>query len=67
MVAAMKKRPTEFLPLVVHTGQHYDASMSDAFFGDLDLPEPDVHLGVGSGSHAGPNCSRDGEVRTRCP
>jgi len=52
MVAAMKKRPTEFLPLVVHTGQHYDASMSDAFFGDLDLPEPDVHLGVGSGSHA---------------
>jgi len=51
MVAAMKKRP-EFLPLVVHTGQHYDASMSDAFFGDLDLPEPDVHLGVGSGSHA---------------
>ena len=48
MVAAMKKRPTEFLPLVVHTGQHYDAAMSDAFFGDLALPEPDVHLGVGS-------------------
>jgi UDP-N-acetylglucosamine 2-epimerase (non-hydrolysing) len=52
IVAAMKRREREFTPLVVHTGQHYDAAMSDAFFRDLDLPQPDVHLGVGSTSHA---------------
>lgn len=52
IVAAMKKRPDRFQPLVLHTGQHYDASMSDAFFTDLDLPTPDLHLGVGSSTHA---------------
>jgi len=52
VVEAMGRRAGEFTPLVVHTGQHYDARMSDAFFRDLGLPEPDVYLGVGSGSHA---------------
>ena len=52
VVEAMGRRGLEFAPLVVHTGQHYDARMSDAFFQDLGLPRPDVHLGVGSGSHA---------------
>ena len=37
--------------VLVHTGQHYDALMSDVFFRELNLPQPDVHLGVGSGSH----------------
>jgi UDP-N-acetylglucosamine 2-epimerase (non-hydrolysing) len=52
LVEAMKRREPEFTPLIVHTGQHYDDRMSDAFFRDLDMPQPDVHLGVGSGSQA---------------
>ena len=52
IVAAMKRRSSEFQSFMVHTGQHYDPRMSDAFFSDLDMPEPDIYLGVGSGSHA---------------
>jgi UDP-N-acetylglucosamine 2-epimerase (non-hydrolysing) len=39
-------------PLLVHTGQHYDYAMSQVFFDELDIPEPDVFLNIGSGSHA---------------
>ena len=52
IVAAMKRRHDEFQTILVHTGQHYDAAMSEAFFRDLGMPEPDVYLGVGSASHA---------------
>lgn len=42
----------EFEQLLVHTGQHYDAQMSQIFFAQLNIPAPDIHLNVGSGSHA---------------
>ena len=48
----MRLRENDFLPLIVHTGQHYDATMSDSFFTDLGIPKPDFHLEVGSASHA---------------
>lgn len=37
--------------VIVHTGQHYDPNLSDVFFSGLDIPESDIHLGIGSGSH----------------
>lgn len=46
------KKSSSFDPILVHTGQHYDFEMSDAFWRDLKLPSPDFSLGVGSGTHA---------------
>jgi UDP-N-acetylglucosamine 2-epimerase (non-hydrolysing) len=50
--AAVENSNIKIQHLLVHTGQHYDDVMSDSFFRDLDLPKPDVYLGVGSASHA---------------
>lgn len=50
-VVADLRRRRGFRTIVVHTGQHYDAAMSRIFFEQLDLPEPEHHLGVGSGTH----------------
>jgi UDP-N-acetylglucosamine 2-epimerase (non-hydrolysing) len=47
-----ESRPELIHHVLVHTGQHYDQAMSDTFFADLGLANPDVHLGVGSRSHA---------------
>lgn len=45
-------RPEHFEPILIHTGQHYDASMSDIFFRDLGIPEPHFHLGCSGANHA---------------
>jgi UDP-N-acetylglucosamine 2-epimerase (non-hydrolysing) len=52
LMVAYRRYPGEFEPLLVHTGQHYDDNMSKLFFDQLNLPKPDVDLGVGSGSHS---------------
>jgi UDP-N-acetylglucosamine 2-epimerase (non-hydrolysing) len=51
LLRAIKKH-NNLNPILVHTGQHYDYEMSQVFFQDLELPTPDVYLGVGSGTHA---------------
>ncbi len=51
LIRAMR-RHENLVPILIHTGQHYDENMSQLFFEELELPAPDYHLGVGSGSHA---------------
>ena len=52
IMAELNKPESKFDAYLVHTGQHYDAEMKHSFFDQLGIPEPDVDLGVGSGSHA---------------
>ncbi|MBC7185491.1 MAG: UDP-N-acetylglucosamine 2-epimerase (non-hydrolyzing) [Calditrichaeota bacterium] len=52
ILKGLRAYPEHFTPVFVHTGQHYDADMSDVFLADLGLPQPDHYLGVGSGTHA---------------
>jgi UDP-N-acetylglucosamine 2-epimerase (non-hydrolysing) len=49
---AFQKYSDQVQHLICHTGQHYDVNMSKIFFEELELPQPDFYLGVGSGSHA---------------
>jgi UDP-N-acetylglucosamine 2-epimerase (non-hydrolysing) len=60
VMSALKSRP-HVVQTLVHTGQHYDANMSDVFFEQLAIPAPEVNLAVGSGSHA----RQTAEIMTR--
>jgi UDP-N-acetylglucosamine 2-epimerase (non-hydrolysing) len=52
IVRALRKQGGDLGFTIVHTGQHYDREMSDVFFEELGIPQPDVYMGAGSGSHA---------------
>lgn len=54
---ALKEHRPDVIEVLVHTGQHYDANMSDVFFDELDIPHPDHKLGIGGGTH-GQNTGR---------
>jgi len=51
-VRAVEQADTTIEHILVHTGQHYDDAMSQIFFSELNIPMPDINLGIGSGTHA---------------
>ena len=52
IIRELRKHEDVFDWSLVHTGQHYDHGMSDVFFQELGIPEPNFHMGAGGGSHA---------------
>lgn len=54
---AFREHRSDVKETIIHTGQHYDANMSDVFFDELDIPRPNHYLGIGGGTH-GQNTGR---------
>jgi len=52
LIKKLRKDYSQFDSILIHTGQHYDRQLSELFFEQLEMPEPDIYLGVGSASHA---------------
>ena len=52
-IIAEMRRFRDIEPLLIHTGQHYNNNMSEVFFKELGIPQPNYNLGVGSGTHCG--------------
>ena len=64
VISALKRRK-HVVQTLIHTGQHYDATMSEVFFEQLGMPSPDINLAVGSGTHAVADRGDNDSFRTR--
>ena len=63
LIREIQKHPEKISYSLIHTGQHYDSAMSDVFFDELGIPDPDVHLDCGGGFSWNSDCQDHGGIR----